>query len=158
MSRVLWLAPAALHLALMSGQAEAQHTHGILTPGVTFPQDDAVLMSPPRTITMSFRVNVRLLKLALYTAEGEWIDIGFRYEPDRFAPSFVYPVERELPPSAYYVTRWSVADDGGRLLNGEFRFAFGPDAVAPSETIASQIGDREEVLPETGAYRRATVD
>ena len=55
---------------LLSTNAYAQHSHGILTPGVTFPQDDAVLIDPPQMITMSFRVDVRLLKLALYTAES----------------------------------------------------------------------------------------
>ena len=56
--------------------AVAQHSHGILTPGVTFPKDDSVLTDPPRMITMSFRVDVRLLKLALYSAEGEWINMA----------------------------------------------------------------------------------
>ena len=143
-----------LALCLWASAATAQHSHGILTPGVTFPQDDAVLMAPPHAITMSFRVPVRLLKLALYTAEGEWIDIGFRYEPDRYAPSFVYPVTRQLPPSVYYVTQWSVADADGRLRSGEFRFAFGAGALPPSETIASRVSDLEEQLPDTGSYRR----
>ena len=33
----------------------AQHSHGILTPGVTFPQDNSVLAEPPQLITMSFQ-------------------------------------------------------------------------------------------------------
>ncbi len=138
---------------LLCSQAVGQHSHGILTPGVTFPQDDAVLFDPPRMITMSFRVDVRLLKLALYTAEEEWIDIGFTYQPDQMDSSFVYPIPFELPDSEFYVARWSVTDDRRGLMNGEFRFAFGPDAIAPSETIANRVSDRIEVLPSTGAYR-----
>ncbi len=145
------LAALAAGLLLAAG-APAQHAHGVLTPGVTFPQDDAVLRDPPRMVTMSFRVSVRLLQLALYTAEGEWIDIGFVYDPERAHHNFVLPVPFELPPSDYYVARWSVTD-GARLMSGEFRFAFGPGAVAPSETAAARTSGREESLPSTGAYR-----
>ena len=84
--------------------AQAQHSHGILTPGVTFPQDDAVLIDPPKMVTMSFRVDVRLLKLALYTAEEEWINIGFKYDPSRKNNSFVLPIPFELPSSDYYLS------------------------------------------------------
>ena len=105
---------------------------------------------------MSFRVDVRLLKLALYTADEKWIDIGFRYDPARLNHNFVLPIPFELPLSEYYVARWSVTDDRQRLLNGEFKFAFGAGAIPPSETIASRVSDLEEVLPSSGAYRLGT--
>lgn len=150
-----------VHLAIVvavcgvffSASSLAQHSHGILTPGVTFPQDDSVLTDPPQLITMSFRVDVRLLKLALYTAENQWIDINFQYDPSRLSHSFVLPIPFELPRSEYYIAKWSVTDDRSRLVNGEFKFAFGAGAIPPSETIASQVSDLEEVLPSTGAYR-----
>ena len=104
-------------------------------------------------VTMSFRVDVRLLKLALYTADDEWINIGFTYDPNRMNHNFVLPIPFELPPSDYYVARWSVTDDVRGLVNGEFKFAYGPGAIPPSETIESQVSDRIEVLPSTGAYR-----
>lgn len=149
--RVIPLTGLLLSLTI-GGHASGQHTHGILTPGVTFPQDDAVLSDPPHMVTMSFRVDVRLLKLALYTAEDQWIDIGFSYDPNRMSHSFVLPIPFELPPSEYYVARWSVTDERRRLMNGEFKFAFGDGAIPPSETIASRVSDKEEVLPSTGAY------
>lgn len=133
--------------------ASAQHAHGVLTPGVTFPQDDAVLNDPPRMITMSFRVDVKLLKLALFTDDGQWINLGFQYDPSRLADSFVLPIPTELPPANYYIAKWSVTDDRSRLLNGEFLFSFGPDAIPPSEFIESQKSDKVEVLPSTGSYR-----
>ncbi len=143
-------------LAAPAGFAAAQHSHGALSPGVTFPPDDSVLAAPPRMITMSFRVDVRLLKLALYTAGGEWINIGFVYDPGRIGQSFVYPIGFDLPAADYYIARWSVTDDRrARLLNGEFRFAFGDGAIPPSEFIENQTGGGEEILPETGAYRAA---
>ncbi|HBW83513.1 MAG: hypothetical protein CMD92_04265 [Gammaproteobacteria bacterium] len=141
---------------LAASLAVAQHSHGILTPGVTFPKDDSVLTDPPRMITMSFRVDVRLLKLALYSAEGQWINIGFTYDPNRMNNNFVLPIPEDLPTSAYYIAQWSVTDDRRGLVNGEFRFAFGPGAVPPSETIDLESEGKVEVLPETGSYR--TVD
>jgi len=138
---------------LSSATTLAQHSHGVLTPGVTFPPDDSVLTEPPQMITMSFRVDVRLLKLALYTAEDEWINIDFQYDPSRFSHSFVLPIPGELPKSEYYIARWSVTDDRRGLVNGEFTFAFGSGAIPPSETIASKVSDRVEILPSTGSYR-----
>ena len=145
-----------LGIFFVSNNIFAQHSHGVLTPGVTFPKDDSVLIDPPKMITMSFRVDVRLLKLALYTADEKWIDIAFKYEPSRRNNNFVLPLPVELPSSEYYIARWSVTDDIRGLVNGEFKFAFGDGAIPPSERIASQISDREEVLPSTGAYRRKT--
>lgn len=134
----------------------AQHGHGVLTPGVTFPQDDSVLTEPPKMITMSFRVDVRLLKLALYTADDSWINIGFQYDPSRMNHNFVLPIPIELPESEYYIARWSVTDDRRGLVNGEFKFAFGNGAIPPSETIESKISTLEENLPSTGSYRTGT--
>ena len=146
-----------LGIFCVSNNIFAQHSHGVLTPGVTFPKDDSVLIDPPKMITMSFRVDVRLLKLALYTADEEWIDIAFKYDPSRRNNNFVLPIPLQLPPSEYYIARWAVTDDIRGLVNGEFRFAFGDDAIPPSETIATQISDREEILPSTGAYRSETI-
>lgn len=138
---------------LASTTSLAQHGHGVLTPGVTFPPDDSVLTEAPQMITMSFRVDVRLLKLALYTAEGKWISINFEYDPSRMSHSFVLPIPGELPESAYYTARWSVTDDRRGLVNGQFNFAFGAGAIPPSETIESLVSDKVESLPSTGSYR-----
>jgi len=138
---------------LVATTSLAQHGHGVLTPGVTFPPDDSVLTEAPQMITMSFRVDVRLLKLALYTADGKWISIDFEYDPSRMSHSFVLPIPGELPESEYYTARWSVTDDRRGLVNGEFNFAFGSGAIPPSETIKSLVSDKVEALPATGSYR-----
>jgi len=137
----------------LPNHAVAQHSHGVLTPGVTFPTDDSVLDESPQMIMMSFRVDVALLKLALYTAEGQWINIGFSYDPNRMADSFAYPLGFELPDSEYYIARWSVTDGKRGLLNGEFKFSIGDEAIRPSEIIASKVSDAVESLPSTGSYR-----
>ena len=140
--------------AVFAGAVHAQHSHGVLSPGVTFPPDDSVLSDPPQMITMSFRVDVRLLKLALYTSDEQWINIGFVYDPERIGQSVVYPIPCELPQADYSIARWSVTDDQrARLLNGEFLFAFGNGAIPPSEFIETQVSELEEALPDTGAYR-----
>jgi hypothetical protein len=137
----------------LPNHAMAQHSHGVLTPGVTFPTDDSVLDELPQVIMMSFRVDVTLLKLALYTAEGQWINIGFGYDPNRMADSFAYPLGFELPESEYYIARWSVTDGKRGLLNGEFKFSIGDEAIRPSEIIAGKVSDAVESLPSTGSYR-----
>lgn len=146
---LLWLA-----LSLLPACAVAQHGHAVLSPSVTFPQDDAVLLEAPEMLTMSFRVDVHLLKLALFTDGGDPINLGFTYDPSRTNHNFVFRLP-ELPPAAFYVAEWSVVDTSRRFLTGAFRFAFGPGAIPPSETIAASYKDvSEERLPATGAYVR----
>lgn len=123
-----------------------QHSHGAtaLTPSVTFPQDDAVLLEQPRMLVVSFRVNVQLLKLALYTDKNDWIDMGFQWDPGQSDNNFVFPIPTELPAAEYYTAEWSVVGEDRRFMKGEFKFAFGPDAIAPSETIEGGITRRED--------------
>ncbi|MEZ5490427.1 MAG: copper resistance protein CopC [Gammaproteobacteria bacterium] len=132
--RILLLLAASL-----PGLVWAQHTHGVLTPSVTFPQDDAVLREQPRMLTISFRVDVQLLKLALYTNRGEWIDMGFQWDPGAKNHNFVFPIPTELPPADFYVTEWSVVDENRRFMRGAFNFSFGPGAVPPSEIIEASV-------------------
>lgn len=140
---------------LLPDATDAQHSHGVLTPSVTFPPDDSVLLQPPELLTMSFRVPVSLLKLALYNDQGDWINIDFRYMPGSAEKSFVYPLPT-LPETAYYLVQWSVVDDQQRFLSGEFRFTFGAEAIPPSEYIEAGYRDpSEESLPSTGNYARS---
>ena len=153
LTRLILIISAFIALSGLSHIASAQHTHGVLSPSVTFPQDDAVLTEAPKMISMSFRVDVRLLKLALYTDDGQWVDIAFIYDPNRTNHNFVLPIPNGLPQADYYIARWSVVDERQRFLNGEFKFSFGDGAVPASETIeASYRSIEEENLPSTGAY------
>lgn len=145
---------SSLYLACFPASGHAQHSHGVLSPSVTFPPNDSALKDAPRMITMSFRVGVRLLKLTLHTDTGQWLDIGFRYDPARVAQNYAFPLPGELPSATYYVARWSVVDERQRFLNGEFKFSFGPGAVPPSETIESlySASGLQSNLPDTGSY------
>lgn len=139
-----------LLLTCLPGLLQAQHSHGVLTPSVTFPQDDAVLREQPRMLTISFRVDVQLLKLALYTDTGKWIDLDFQWDPSQRDHNFVFPIPTELPESDFYVAEWSVVDENRRFMRGSFNFAFGPGAIPPSETIEASITN--EPNPD-GSYR-----
>ncbi|HTE40395.1 MAG TPA: copper resistance protein CopC [Steroidobacteraceae bacterium] len=114
----------------------AQHAHEAAAPllGLTSPKDDSVLATVPPVVVLSFRSDVRLLKLRLLSAARRNIDIGFYYDPARVRNNFVW----SLPPltqSSYYIVAWSVVDDTNQLVDGEFRFAVGADALPPSEFI-----------------------
>jgi methionine-rich copper-binding protein CopC len=116
--------------------AYAQHAHEAGPPllGLTSPKDDSVLATSPPVVVLSFRSNVRLLKLRLLSAARQNIDIGFYYDPARVRNNFVWTLPT-LPKSSYYIVGWSVADEDEQLVEGEFRFAVGVDARAPSEFI-----------------------
>lgn len=154
-NRLMFITLLCCGMASLAPASLAQHGHAALSPSVTYPQNDAVLTSAPRNLTLSFRVNVRLLKLSLYTESGDYIDIGFVYDSQRTNNNFVLPVPVALPPARYYIASWSVVDGQQRFMNGEISFSFGPDARAPSEIIASEAGSiEEENLPATGSYVR----
>jgi methionine-rich copper-binding protein CopC len=140
--RLLLIATFVLWPSMLS----AQHSHGAtsLTPSVTFPQDDAVLLEQPQMLVISFRVNVQLLKLALYTDKGDWIDLGFQWDPSQSDNNFVFPIPTELPGADYYVAQWSVVDETQRFMKGKFSFSFGADALAPSETIEGALNRRDD--------------
>jgi methionine-rich copper-binding protein CopC len=127
---------AGLALLLCCAPAVAQHAHEMGPPllGLTSPKDDRVLASAPSVIVLSFRSNVRLLKLRLLSAARRNIDIGFSYDPTRIHNNFTWTLP-PLPKSSYYIVAWAVVDETDQLVDGEFRFAVGSDALPPSEFI-----------------------
>jgi methionine-rich copper-binding protein CopC len=118
------------------GTAWAQHAHeaGPSLLGSTAPKDDSVLPTVPPVIVLSFRSNVRLLKIRLLSAGRHNLDIGFEYDPSRVSNNFVWKL-KPLPKSSYYIVAWAVVDETNQLVDGEFRFAVGADAVPPTEFI-----------------------
>jgi methionine-rich copper-binding protein CopC len=123
-------------LLLVGAPTSAQHSHDGRPPllGTTSPKDDSVLERAPPVVVVSFRSNVRLLKLRLLSAGRRNIDIGFVYDPNRAQNNFVWKLP-SLTKSSYYIVDWAVVDESNELVDGEFRFAVGADALAPSEFI-----------------------
>ena len=134
-SRILIISALLLGI-FISLNATAQHAHEAGPPllGRTSPQDDAVLARMPPVVVLSFRSDVRLLKLRLLSAERRHIDIGFSYDPERVDNNFVWKLPA-LPESSYYIVSWSVVDEDNLLVEGEFNFAVGDEAIPPSEFI-----------------------
>ena len=123
-------------LLLGAAPTSAQHSHDGRPPllGLTSPKDDSVLERAPASVVLSFRSNVRLLKLRLLSAGRRNIDIGFFYDPSRVQNNFVWNLP-SLTRSSYYIVDWAVTDEFNELVVGEFRFAVGEHALAPSEFI-----------------------
>jgi methionine-rich copper-binding protein CopC len=121
-------------LASVIGSAQHAHEAGPPLLGLTSPKDDSVLAKVPPVIVLSFRSNVRLLKLRLLSAGRQHIDIGFFYDPERIDNNFVWKLPT-LPGSSYYIVAWAVVDEGNQLVEGEFNFAVGDVAISPSEFI-----------------------
>lgn len=119
-----------------SSVAFAQHAHEAGPPllGLTSPKDDSILSRVPPVVVLSFRSDVKLLKLRLLTAGRNHIDIGFFYDPNRVENNVVWKLP-SLPKSSYYIVAWSVVAEGNQLVEGEFNFAVGDESLAPSEFI-----------------------
>ena len=106
------------------------HSTKLLNKTESHPHHDAVLKKAPESISLSFPVQVRLVKLVLRDENHRWIDIDFRYSP---VPDSVFEWQLpELADSAYYTADWAILDHGKDLVRGSFSFAFGPKAQAPS--------------------------
>lgn len=123
-------------LLWIGAPAGAQHAHDAGPPllGLTSPKDDSVLAAVPPDVVLSFRSEVRVLKLRLLSAARRNIDIGFFYDPDRVRNNIVWSLP-PLPKSSYYIFAWAVVDESGQLVEGEIRFAVGVEALPPSEFI-----------------------
>ena len=125
-----WMSLVGFSLLLWGAvPANGQHAHEAGPPllGVTSPKDDSVLATVPPVVVLSFRSDVRLLKLRLLSAARRNIDIGFYYDPARVRNNMVWNLP-PLPKSSYYIVAWSVVDEANQLVDGEFRFAVGADA------------------------------
>lgn len=94
--------------------------------------NDEVLRNAPTALELAFDKSVRLVKLALYNSDQDWVDISFRYNP-KIASTFSWSIPT-LEVAPYYSVEWAILDGQGRLVKGSYSFAFGADAEAPSVT------------------------
>lgn len=125
------------------------------------PLDDAVLITAPSSLGLSFPENVRLVKLALYNENKEWIDINFRYDP-RPDSSFAQPIPA-LQQTSYYTADWAVLAANDLLVRGSFSFSFGAGAEPPSivkqrAQILLQLQDAPLELEQLERLRRLGLD
>ena len=132
---VCLLAGSAVN-AQHAGHGQREDTTGIAALTETLPVDDAVLSQAPRHLQLQFPGAVRLVKLTLRNAHRDWVDISFRYDPLPDS-QFVW----QLPPlqsARYYIADWAILAADDQLVRGSFSFAFGPDALRPSQVMAEE--------------------
>ena len=103
---------------------------GIVSQTKTTPVDDSVTLVAPQQLALEFPNSVHLVKLILRDQSHEWIDISFRYNP-RLASRFQWSLP-DLPGAEYYTAEWAILDEQDTLIRGNFSFAFGDAARAPS--------------------------
>lgn len=147
LSRVAML----ISFLLLTIPAAAQHSiHGPRYTGDleanTVPVENAVLPAAPDHLILRFNSAVRLVKLTLYDAERNFININFRYDT-RSDRVFIHPLP-ELSASDYYRAEWAVLDTDEQLVQGRFHFAFGSDARPPSDFIDEGEDGRHIMVPD----------
>jgi methionine-rich copper-binding protein CopC len=99
----------------------------------SIPADDEVLAQAPIDLILRFSTYVRLVKLTLKAADGNVVEIGFRYNPE-LSRVFFWDLP-PLPEKDYYAVEWAAVDTDNQIARGSFNFTFGPDAKTPSELI-----------------------
>lgn len=137
---VMWVM-AILWLALASAGSHAQHVMAPLgsqseVEVESVPADDEILPAAPADLLVRFSTYVRLVKLTLKGADGDPIDIGFRYQPDA-SRVFLWNLP-QLPVADYYTVEWAAIDPTNLVARGSFNFAFGPNARLPPELIPDE--------------------
>lgn len=133
---ILASALASAQAARHGGQHQVADVTGIAAKTETSPADNTVLEQAPGQIDLLFPVDVRLVKLVLRNEQRDWVDIDFRYNP-RSGQNFQWQLPL-LRQAVYYTVDWAVLDHTERLVKGNFSFAFGADAKAPSITRAAE--------------------
>jgi methionine-rich copper-binding protein CopC len=85
----------------------------------SLPKDNAMLMSSPPNLTVTFTEPVRLVKLALNTQKGESVSFGFlpTTQPNT---SFDYELSALSPGT--YTAQWMLLGKDGHKMEGTFSF------------------------------------
>lgn len=128
----LWSISPASMAQPMSHHAPRLTAHGteILNKTETSPLNDSVLATAPDQLSLSFPIQVRLVKLVLRNQARDWVDINFRYNPrpnDQYA--LMLPA---LPEADYYTADWAILGAEDELIRGSFSFTFGANKEPPS--------------------------
>ncbi len=98
---------------------------------ITSPEDDSVLAHAPLSIGLKFPQPARVVKLVIYTDQGNLVNIGFRFNPEP-ANEFNWPLPT-LAEAKFYTVEWAALPPNNKIENGKFRFDFGAGAEPPSK-------------------------
>ena len=103
----------------------------------SLPKDNAMLMSSPPNLTVTFTEPVRLVKLALNTQKGESVSFGFLPTMEA-STSFDYDLPA-LPPGNY-TAQWMLLGKDGHKMEGTFSFMV--HSAQSSQQDKSSHGDQ----------------
>ncbi|AXR07147.1 copper resistance CopC family protein [Salinimonas sediminis] len=93
--------------------SSAAFSHGGVELTKTMPKDDAMLMSAPQTLELSFSAKLQLMKVTLSKKNGDEIDFGFT--PSREAEADYSWELPELSPATYNVEWIAMGSDGHKM-------------------------------------------
>src|SRR5690606_18841790 len=138
---ILAVAPAAFSQHIIGGGDGASNVEMQPTPS-----DDQVLASSPEELMLRFSTYVRLVKLTLKAPDQDIVNIGFRYSPE--ASRVFFWELPELPDADYYTVEWAAIDPTNLVAKGTFNFAFGSDALPPSQVIPQEEELQHVTVPD----------
>lgn len=138
---LLLMAPAAYSQHIMGGGAGASDVE--MQPS---PADDQVLAASPEELMLRFSTYVRLVKLTLKAPDQDIVNIGFRYSPE--ASRVFFWELPELPVADYYTVEWAAIDPSNLVAKGSFNFAFGSEALPPSQVIPTEEELQHVTVPD----------
>ena len=95
---------------------------------------------------LRFSTYVRLVKLTLKAPDQDIVNIGFRYSPE--ASRVFFWELPELPDADYYTVEWAAIDPTNLVAKGTFNFAFGSDALPPSQVIPQEEELQHVTVPD----------
>ncbi|ABD87977.1 FixH family protein [Rhodopseudomonas palustris] len=123
-SVALWLSRALLWIGLALAQPGLALAHASLV--ATDPVADAVLVTAPATLTLTFSDEVTPLLVRIIAADGRAIEIA---DIARRGPMLILTPPSPLRTGSYLVS-WRVMSEDGHPVGGSFGFSIGAQAAA----------------------------
>ncbi|MBD3584740.1 copper resistance protein CopC [Salinimonas sp. HHU 13199] len=102
-------------LVLATSIAQPAFAHSQMTLSQSSPSDNAMLMSAPEKLSLTFSESVRLTNVTLASKNGEKIDFGFAPAFDKSA-RFEWTLP-SLSPDTYKVSYVVMSDDGHKMTD-----------------------------------------
>lgn len=100
-----------LSMAIVAGFSQQVLAHVSVTD--TTPEDNAMLMASPESISLTFSKDARVARLTLKNSQGDKIDTDFK--PTKQAVTyFILPIDK-LSPDTYLVDVVFLGEDGHKM-------------------------------------------
>ena len=104
----------------------------------TIPANNAVLEEPPKTLSLTFKAEVRLMKIGLRDTNLEAVMVDFKPTP-KAAKSFIIDLP-ELTTAGTYNASWMAMGKDGHKMKGNFVFMVNSLSADLNEDELSENG------------------